>query len=400
MYRRTLLFILAITLTSLSISCSDTSTGSDPEPEITTGTVEVKTATTGDGTDEDGYSVTLNNSSKDIGINGTVTFEEVEEETYNIELSGLDTRCTIDGDNPVSVDVVAEETIAVEFGISCVVAATENKIAFSSDRDGDSEIYLMKPDGSSISQLTNNTDRDAFPSVSPDGTRIAYAKRVNEESRYKIHVMDADGTNDMELTTAEEGSTSFPSISWSPDGSQLAFGSNRDGNDQVYVMNADGSKQVNISNKNFKEYISPDAWSPDGSKILIHSKRGSGTDFEIYTLNPDGSGAIQITDNSTSENYPAWSPDGTKVVFSSGRDGNNEIYVMNADGTGVIQLTNSRLQNYYAVWSQDGSEIAFSSTRDRNMEIYKINADGSGAAVNLTSNSSQDATPFWSRVME
>jgi len=89
------------------ISCGDTSTGPEPDPKITTGTVVIMAATTGDGTDEDGYEVTLNDESKPLEINGSVEFQDIEEGTYNVELNGLGMGCNIDGDNPVSVDVVA-----------------------------------------------------------------------------------------------------------------------------------------------------------------------------------------------------------------------------------------------------------------------------------------------------
>ena len=79
------------------------------------------------------------------------------------------------------------------------------------------------------------------------------------------------------------------------------------------------------------------AWSPDGTKIAFTSDRDGIP--KIYVMNADGTNQTRITDNPASDEAPAWSPDGSKIAFTSDRDGNPEIYVMNADGTDQTRLT-------------------------------------------------------------
>jgi len=115
----------------------------------------------------------------------------------------------------------------------------------------------------------------------------------------------------------------------------------------ICVMNADGSDQVNLTRESASGH-SP-AWSPDGTRIAFASNRdGNG---EIYVMNADGSGQTRLTDNPAAEAFPAWSPDGSRIAFVSGRDGNLEVYVMNADGSGQTNLTDNPATDGSAAWS-------------------------------------------------
>ncbi|GIV01726.1 MAG: hypothetical protein KatS3mg015_0556 [Fimbriimonadales bacterium] len=110
----------------------------------------------------------------------------------------------------------------------------------------------------------------------------------------------------------------------------IAFESTRDGNFEIYVMNADGTNQTNLTNN--AAIDSGPVWSADGSKIAFVSDR-DGND-EVYVMNADGTNQTRLTNNpAPSDRFPVWSPDGSKIAFVSDRDGNVEIYVMNADGT-------------------------------------------------------------------
>ncbi len=81
------------------------------------------------------------------------------------------------------------------------------------------------------------------------------------------------------------------------------------------------------------------AWSPDGTQIAFWSDRdGNG---EVYVMNADGSNPTNLTNDPGSDWWPVWSPDGTQIAFVSGRDGNREICVMNLDGSGMLQLTHT-----------------------------------------------------------
>ena len=220
-----------------------------------------------------------------------------------------------------------------------------SRIVFTSYRDGNDEIYVMNPDGSGQTRLTDNVADDRDPS-------------------------------------------------WSPDGSRIAFFSNRDGNDEIYVMNADGSGQTRLTdNDAFDRYSS---WSPDGSRIIFVSDRDNNP--EIYVMNADGSGQIRLTDNAAEKWNPSWSPDGSRIAFASAHDGSPEIYVMNTDGSGQIRLTENA-EDWDPAWSPDGSRITFVSDRDNNPEIYVMNADGSGQ-TRLTNSYASNMSPDWMEIDE
>ncbi len=213
-----------------------------------------------------------------------------------------------------------------------LIAQMSDKIVFSSNRDGNSEIYSMNSDGTGAARLTNNPAVDVFPA-------------------------------------------------WSPDRRKIAFTSNRNGNFEIYSMNADGSSPVRLTSNG--QINGGPAWSPDGTKIAFTSARDF--NFEIYTMNPDGTGLTRLTNNPGVDANPTWSPDGTRIAFMSTRDGHSQIYSMNADGTGVMRLTNNSAQDISPAWSPDGRKIAFASNRNGlfNFEIYAMNFDGSGP-VRLT----------------
>lgn len=265
-----------------------------------------------------------------------------------------------------------------------VPSVSNGLIAFSTNRDGNDEIYTMKADGTNQTNLTNSSVADVHPAWSPDGSKIAFSN--NEFGNYQLHVMNADGTG---LTNISLPWAPETQPAWSPDGSKIAYNYVN----EIYVRNADGTGRTNLT-ENQPPSVQA-AWSPDGTKIAF--ARYVNPDYDVWVMNADGSGQINLSNNTAWDYDPAWSPDGSKIVFTSERDGNAELYVMNADGSGQTRLTNNTAHDVQPVWSPDGSKIAFASIRDGNWEIYAMNADGSGQ-TNLSNNSAVDLNPTWQAI--
>src|SRR2546430_113950 len=142
--------------------------------------------------------------------------------------------------------------------------------------------------------------RDTAAPFTPIPARIAFVsdRRLGQ---YDIWLMNTDGS--VQLLTDHLAQDDWPS--WSPDGTKIAFATNRDGNDEIYVMNADGTNAVNVTKSAFAD--DGPAWSPDGTKIAFYSDR-DGSDVAIYVMNANGSGVVKLTSSAVPDELPAWSP--------------------------------------------------------------------------------------------
>ena len=292
-----------------------------------------------------------------------------------------------------TVQVIVEREVPVVVEVTVISSHPpmrwwEPRIVFSSNRDGDDEVYLMNVEESQWVQLTDNSTADRNPAWSHDGQRIAFESDAS--GYFAIYVMNLDGTGLVALT---EGTTGDFDPDWSPDGERIVFRSNRDGDDEIYVMNADGSNVVRLTNMSTSEW--DPRWSPDGSRIAFTSDRDGSQ--QLYAMNSDGSGIVKLTDTSAYIRNPAWSPDGARIAFASDQGGDFDIYVMNADGSGVTQLldNNGHDANYELAWSPDGRHIVFASEEDGDNDIYVMNADGT-EVVRITDNPFLDSSPSWS----
>ena len=270
---------------------------------------------------------------------------------------------------------------------SWTIVNASSAIAFESDRNGRYDIYVVNPDGSRETRLTNDPGEDVDPAWSPDGKKLAFESDRDSRKDSEIYVMNADGKGQTRLTT---NLAIDRNPKWSPFGKQIAFESDRDGDYEIYFMNADGSGQTRLTRNAARD--SDPAWSPDGSRVAFSSDRDG--NHEIYVMNADGSSQTRLTRNSAEETNPVWSPDSRKIAFESDRDGNHEIYVMNANGSSQTRLTTNAARDSDPDWSPMGDQIAFASDRDGDLEIYVMNADGS-RPIRLTNSPGRDLVPNW-----
>ena len=274
-----------------------------------------------------------------------------------------------------------------DFADNCPTISNPEKIAFSSNLEVGTnvDIYVMNPDGSNTTRLTNNAGTDQYPAFSADGSKIAFVS--DRDGNSEIYVMNSDGTGQTNLTN-NPAVDSYPAFS--PDGSKIAFTSFRDGNPEIYVMNSDGTNLVNLTNNEATDGIP--AFSPDGSKIAFLSVRDGNR--EIYVMNADGSAQTNLTHNAADDLDPTFSPDGSKIAFTSLRDGNSQIFVMNVDGTGQTNLSNNLVSNYEPAFSPDGSKITYHSYSSFNYEVHTMNWDGTNQ-TNLTNRPRLDFQASW-----
>lgn len=255
---------------------------------------------------------------------------------------------------------------------------TNGRIAFTSSRDGNYELYSVAPDGTSLRRLTWTSATEQVAAWSPDGARIAY-ERAKGGEHFRIWAMNADGTAQTQITSTTLDNVDDSDPAWSPDGSSIAFGSTRSGTWNIWVIRADGSGLHRVTSV----FGVDPSWSPDGTK-LVYSGLGG-----IAIVNVDGTNAHTISGPGTPPNAPSWSPDGTHIVFSRNDASGfaaGEVYVANADGSGETQLTSDGFHNSRPTWSPDGSRVVFerSAQTSGQWELWSIGSDGLGLQQLIT----------------
>jgi CxxC motif-containing protein (DUF1111 family) len=215
-------------------------------------------------------------------------------------------------------------------------------------------ISVMGFDGGQYGAVGNKPIVGQYSSFSPDGTEIVF-----DDKDSNIVVMNNDGTNAHKLTG--DGVDDAPA--WSPDGTKIAFARRHKGLWQIFTMNPDGSDLRNISNSNTND--TEPGWSAD-SKFIAFARTPQffGQFSDIWSMEADGNAQTQLTATiHANEGRPNWSPDGSAIAFHTDRDGNWEIYVMKPSGEGQTRVTNDAAQDKNPAWSPDGSTIAFGSLR-------------------------------------
>ncbi|MBA2334463.1 MAG: PD40 domain-containing protein [Blastocatellia bacterium] len=271
------------------------------------------------------------------------------------------------------------------------------KIAFTSDRDGNREIYVMNNDGTGQVRLTNNPGADNFPAFSPDGRRIAFVSQ-NASGAFAIKIMNADGTNQTEITPIAFDNSPFPwhqikSLDWSADGSKIAF----DEGGEIFTVNVNGSNRTNLTNHPSQDFAP--SWSRDGSRIVFSSSRVAS--LTMHTMNADGSDVRALPSTGEFIDYsPDWSPTGTKIVFVVGSENFLPIlYIANADGTNRQPFDGDGFGSSHRNkpnWSPDATKIIFHiwEYSSDDAEIYVKNVNG-GAFIRLTNTNGNNFQPSW-----
>ncbi len=271
--------------------------------------------------------------------------------------------------------------------------------------------------------------------ISPDGKQVAYVLTVIDQQRNRrnssIWLVDVDGRSAPRRLTAEGSNSNAPR--WSPDGSRLAFLSNRttepregaaaatgEASRQIFILHMDGGEAQIVSH--VKNGVSSFQWSPDGQRFVAVSRIGPSDQVApgarksdvrhykhiSYKFNDTGwfddkRSHFWVVEASTGKDKqitsgddwndtdPQWSPDGTRIAFVSDRTGheyddghNKDVWVIGADGGALTKISEHEFEDDMPRWSHDGKQILYAGrTARRQFPKLYIAASGGGSPSQL-----------------
>jgi WD40 repeat protein len=227
---------------------------------------------------------------------------------------------------------------------------------------------------------------DGDPAVSPDGRRIAFSSARN--GNREIYVADATTGEVRRLTASRRLDDRKPA--WSPDGRRIAWQAGAPGRAaDVFVMRADGARKRRLVGGPSDD-IDP-AWSPDGTRIAFASNRNG--DFDLWAVPMAGRKPELLLDVSGAARAPAWSPDGTQVAYSGSSGGATSIWILRVGTLEPRRVTRSREEDLRPDWSPDGSRLAFTRADRGRSRIWVIRVRGGTARP--VEGTEGDVDPDW-----
>jgi TolB protein len=239
------------------------------------------------------------------------------------------------------------------------------------------QIGIMNADGSG--QMVLPSQYISSPSFSPDGERIVFYAWEGWPQGNGLWTLKVDGTDPR--LVIRDGEARYPR--WSPDGKLVAYTARN----SIHVISVHGGNPSKLADGGMLP-----SWSPDSQRLVF--KGCDGPACGLYLINIDGSGKARLT-TAADDTSPAWSPDGGKVAFACKAGNTWDICTVNIDGSDRKSLTTNNPENdVNPTWLPDSSGIVFLSARQGKWEIWVMNADGSNQQKLMDA----AVTPDWGMV--
>ena len=304
--------------------------------------------------------------------------------------------------------------IVKNFGGTCLIGT---RIYFVSDRTGHKEIWSMNYDGSDQKEFTSYGSITTFPTVSADGTKIAFTtypvlassraatdgfrsavpQKGQNLGQPQIYVHSLE--TGRKLVYYNQRASMNAASDFMPDSRHLLIYSTAGGGySQIFETDLDGAGLKQITHSGALD-VEPKVNPKTGADIVFVSGRG-GTP-QIYRMNIDGTDILRLTTGEGDAVNPAWNPDGQHIAFSWTRGfepGNFNIFIMDVATRDVTQLTHGEGRNENPSWAPDGVHLVFSSKRGRTTELYSMLADGTGMQQLTTQGNNEK--PVWTKAVQ
>jgi TolB protein len=270
---------------------------------------------------------------------------------------------------------------------------------------GDWEIFRLDGEGSDLADTEPNLSQgvgegvfDLAPARSSDNKFIAFSS--NRDGNWEIYIAATDGTMQQRVTRNDISVDLDPV--WSPAGDKLVYESTVDGNWELWMVDLATGEKTRLTDHPANDINA--FFSPDGTKVVFQSDREGGL-WQIYLIDLTTFDITKLSDGTGDDHDPQFSNDGTQIVFRSYRDDpsglKSAIYVMNLDGSGVMQVSDPAGHATNHAWSPDDSLIAYQSDKNNGYNDIYIYELSSGKTRQLTDNQGlgydniQDVAPTW-----
>jgi TolB protein len=297
-----------------------------------------------------------------------------------------------------SVDDAGARKIAHEFAADIIglfggQTLFGTHIYFTSSRTGHKEIWVMDPDGQNQRQISRFNNISTYPTVSPDGSKIAFTSWVKGQPA--IFIFSVDPVRD--LRYYNQTASVNQAGSFTPDGKQIVYASSAGTGRccRIFIANLDGTGFRPISSSNNIE-VEPKVNPKTGNDIVFSSGR-SGPQ-QVYRMSMDGGDVERLTPGTGEASNASWHPDGQRIAFAWTQGyatGAFNIFTMNVATKDYVQLTHGDGKNENPSWAPDGVHIAFAKTRGGSSQIYTMLADGS--QVQQLTSLGQNERPVWGK---
>jgi Tol biopolymer transport system component/DNA-binding winged helix-turn-helix (wHTH) protein len=254
------------------------------------------------------------------------------------------------------------------------------RIAFTSWRDGNAEIYVMQADGSDVRRVTAHPAFDNYPVFSPDGTKIAFQSN-REDERVEVYLQNLNDQTPPKRLTRSVSLTGIAPKCWSPDGTRLLVYTNRSGRHQIAVLNVDPYSPRLVLRDDDVDLSYPRT-STDGKRLLHEARLADGSvELRLTDLDTKRTERLYKTDRDYPLGFhlePAWAADNALIAFSARINGNSEIFSVKPDRTGLRNLSQHPARDTSPTFSADGREIAFARDSYGRSLLYRMDTSGNG----------------------
>jgi WD40 repeat protein len=393
------------------------SCGGDDVTAPTTGSITVHASSGASGPASD-YTLTIDgNAGPALPVNGSVTINDLSPGDHTVELHGLPGVCTMSGDNPRSINVVAGETAQTTFQIACPSVGSIEVTTATTGEGIDPDGYVVTVDqgtpvavpanglvpivvvgGNHTVQLSGIAGNCSLNPGSANPATATVSGGLSTQVSFRLTCALPGALQVTTATTGEDpdpdgylvsvdGGTGDPVpangvtlIQGLGPGTHMVLLSGLAGNCAVQQDNPSTIDVQSGVTTQLTLGVTCQALQPLVGVILFQRRlRVFEPRYHIYQMNADGSAVKDLTPDSDGHDA-AISPSGTRIVFTSFRSGNQDIYLMNVDGSNVTPLSPDPEDDFDPAWSPDGSKIAFTSNRAHDgSNLWVMNADGTDA---------------------